>query len=57
LKVIVVDFANTDGTPEKVEKRARRNPGLKLVLIKEPMRRGKAFALNNALKYATGGLL
>jgi cellulose synthase/poly-beta-1,6-N-acetylglucosamine synthase-like glycosyltransferase len=54
MEVIVVDSASTDGTPEKVEEWARRNPGLKLVLIREPARRGKAFALNNALRYAAG---
>jgi len=57
LKVIVVDSAGTDGTPEKAEEWARRNRGLKLVLIKEPVRRGKAYALNYALRYATGDIV
>jgi len=53
VEVIVVDSVSTDGTPEKVEEWARRNPGLRLVLIKEPVRRGKAYALNYALRYAS----
>ncbi len=57
VEVIVVDSASTDGTPEKVEEWARRNSGLKLTLIKEPERKGKAFALNHALKYATGDIV
>jgi len=57
LEIMVVDSASTDGTPEKVEEGARRNPGLKLVLIREPVRRGKAYALNHALKYATGDIV
>ena len=54
MEVVVIDSASTDRTPEKVEEWARRNPGLKLVLIREPARRGKAFALNNALRYTNG---
>jgi len=54
VEVVVVDSASNDGTPEKVKEWARRNPGLKLVLIREPVRMGKAFALNNALRYANG---
>ena len=57
LEIIVVDSASTDGTPEKVEEWARRNPELKLVLIREPARRGKAYALNQALKHATGDII
>jgi len=51
LEVIVVDSASTDGTPEKVEEWVRRNPGLKLVLIREPVKRGMVPALNYALKH------
>jgi len=54
LEVVIVDSASADGTPERVEGWARRNPGLVLKLIREPVRRGKAFALNMALKYAGG---
>jgi len=54
LEIVVVDSASTDGTSEKVEEWARRNPGLKLKLIREPARRGKAFALNGTLGYASG---
>jgi cellulose synthase/poly-beta-1,6-N-acetylglucosamine synthase-like glycosyltransferase len=54
LEIIVVDSASTDGTPERVEEWARRNPGLDLKLIRESVRRGKAFALNNVLSHASG---
>ena len=54
VEVVVIDSASTDRTPEKVEEWVWRNPGLKLVLIREPARRGKAFALNNALRYTNG---
>lgn len=57
VEVVVVDSASTDGTPEKVEGWARRNPGLKLMLIREPARRGKVFALNKALEYARGDVV
>ena len=57
LEIVVVDSASTDGTPEKVEEWAQGNPGLKLVLLREPVRRGKAFALNYALKHTTGDII
>jgi len=53
LEVVVVDSASTDGTVERVEGWARRNPDVKLVLLKEPMRRGMIHALNYALKYVS----
>jgi cellulose synthase/poly-beta-1,6-N-acetylglucosamine synthase-like glycosyltransferase len=54
LEVIVVDSASTDGTPGRVEEWARRNPGLRVRLVRELVRRGKASALNEALKHAGG---
>jgi glycosyltransferase involved in cell wall biosynthesis len=54
LEVIVVDSASTDGTPERVEEWARRNLGLKLVMIREPVRRGMVPALNYALNHVSG---
>ncbi len=57
VEVIVVDSASTDETPAKVEEWAHRNPSIKLVLVRELVRRGKAHALNHALKYATGDIV
>ncbi|MEM4449094.1 MAG: glycosyltransferase [Fervidicoccaceae archaeon] len=53
MEVIVVDSASTDGTPGIVENWAKRNPDLKLVLLREPVRRGMVQALNFALKYVS----
>jgi len=50
----VVDSASTDGTPKLVEEWASRHKGVELKLVIETERRGKAFALNNALRYASG---
>jgi len=57
VEVIVVDSASTDGTSEKVREWVRRNPELKLVLIEESVRRGKVYALNNALRYVSGDIV
>ena len=57
LEVVVVDSASTDGTPELVRKWVERHPELNLKLIVEDVRRGKAYALNHALKYATGEII
>ena len=40
-----------------MEKWAKEHKDVKLKLIREPKRRGKAHALNNALKHATGEIL
>jgi len=50
LEVIVVDSASTDGTPERMRRWAERHPDIRLILVEEPVRRGKAYALNEALK-------
>jgi cellulose synthase/poly-beta-1,6-N-acetylglucosamine synthase-like glycosyltransferase len=57
LEVVVVDSASTDGTVERVEGWVGRGRGLRLSIIRESVRRGKAFALNNALKHATGDVV
>jgi len=57
LEVIVIDSASTDGTPEKVKQWASKHPDLNLKLIQEPERRGKAHALNMALRHATGDVV
>jgi len=57
LEVIIVDSASDDGTPELVRKWAGDHPDLNLKLIEEPVRRGKARALNLALKQASGDIL
>lgn len=56
LEVIVVDSASTDGTSEKVREWAAMHPELNLKLIEEPVRRGKAHALNKALQKALGAI-
>ncbi|MEM2410036.1 MAG: glycosyltransferase family 2 protein [Thermofilaceae archaeon] len=56
-EVIVIDSASTDGTPEIVEEWAKRHSDLPLKLIRESARRGKAHALNHALKHATGEVI
>ena len=51
LEVIVIDSASTDGTPELVKQWTQKHPEINLKLIQEPERRGKAHALNHALKH------
>jgi biofilm PGA synthesis N-glycosyltransferase PgaC len=57
LEVVVVDSASTDGTVERVEGWVGRGRGLRLSIVRESVRRGKAFALNNTLKHATGDVV
>ena len=54
LEVVVVDSASTDGTPHAVRRWAAAHPDLALTLVEEAERRGKAHALNTALRHATG---
>jgi cellulose synthase/poly-beta-1,6-N-acetylglucosamine synthase-like glycosyltransferase len=54
MEVIVVDSASTDGTPSIVREWAGSRRDVKVVLIEEGARRGKAFALNTALRLASG---
>ena len=57
LEVIIVDSASDDGTPELVRKWASDHPNVNLKLIEEGERRGKALALNLALKQAHGDIV
>jgi len=54
IEIVVVDSASTDGTPKLVEEWDSRHKDVELKLVVENERRGKAFALNNALRYASG---
>ncbi len=54
MEIIVIDSGSTDGTAELVEGWASKHKGVNLKLIREAERRGKAYALNHALKYAIG---
>jgi len=57
LEIIVVDSASTDGTPRIAREWAERHRDVRLVIIEEPVRRGKACALNTALKHASGDVI
>lgn len=56
LEIIVVDSGSTDGTVDKAREWARRR-GVEIKIIEEGARRGKAHALNTALRYATGDVI
>ncbi|MEM0474654.1 MAG: glycosyltransferase, partial [Zestosphaera sp.] len=57
IEVIVVDSGSSDGTPELIEEWAKQHSDLKLKLVREEVRRGKAHVLNHALKYASGEVI
>lgn len=57
VEVIVVDSGSEDGTPELVEEWARQNNDIKLEIVREEVRRGKANALNNALRHVNGEIV
>jgi len=57
LEIIVVDSASTDGTPDKVREWAEEHRDVRLTIIGEPVRRGKAYALNTALRHASGEVI
>jgi len=57
MEIVVVDSASMDGTPRLVEEWASRHKDVELKLVVETERRGKAFALNNALRYASGEVI
>ncbi len=57
LEIVVVDSASTDGTSDIVRDWAEQNPDVNLKLIVEPVRRGKAHALNVALRHAAGDIV
>jgi len=57
VEIIVVDSASTDGTPNIVKEWMENHRDFKVLLVKESVRRGKAFALNKALELATGEIV
>jgi len=57
LEVIVIDSASTDGTPDIVKNWIEKHRDIDLKLIVESERRGKAHALNYALKHASGEVI
>lgn len=54
LEIIFIDSGSTDDTPILIDKFARDNPSLNVVLIREPERLGKSHAVNIAYAKATG---
>jgi cellulose synthase/poly-beta-1,6-N-acetylglucosamine synthase-like glycosyltransferase len=54
VEIIVVDSASSDGTPSIVREWMESRRDFKVILVEEGVRRGKAFSLNNALKFASG---
>jgi cellulose synthase/poly-beta-1,6-N-acetylglucosamine synthase-like glycosyltransferase len=54
VEVIVIDSASDDATVELLERFIKDIKGLKLKLIRESERKGKASALNNVLKHCAG---
>jgi len=57
VEIIVVDSASTDGTLDKVREWAEKHRDVRLTIIEEPVRRGKAYALDTALKHASGDVI
>jgi len=57
VEIIVVDSASTDGTLEVFKEWIAGRRDVEAKLIEESVRRGKAFALNNALGLATGEIM
>ena len=54
VEIIVVDSASTDGTPSIVRGWMESHRDFKVILVEEGVRRGKAFSLNNALRFTSG---
>ncbi len=57
MEVILIDSGSDDGTADLVERWASQHKDVKLKLIREEERRGKARALNHALEYASGDII
>lgn len=57
VEVIVIDSASEDGTVELLVRFIKDIRGLKLRLIRESERKGKASALNNVLKHCSGEIV
>ncbi len=56
-EVIVIDGASSDGTAEIVKKWSSEHEDISLKLIEESERKGKAHALNHALKHSKGEVI
>jgi len=57
VEIIAVDSASTDGTSEVVKEWITGRRDVEAKLVEEGVRRGKAFALNSALRLATGEIV
>lgn len=57
MEIIIIDSASTDKTIEKAKEWIKKHPQENIKIITEPKRRGKAHALNTALKQATGEII
>ena len=57
LEVIIVDSGSSDGTLDAVKRWVKAHDDFRLVTVEESVRRGKAYALNNALRYANGDII
>lgn len=56
-QLIIVDGASTDNTVDEIKRFKEENGDEEILVITEKERRGKAVALNHALKYATGKIV
>ena len=54
MQILFIDSASNDLTAAKIKQFISKNPDLKMNLIIESKRKGKTFALNNALKKCDG---
>jgi cellulose synthase/poly-beta-1,6-N-acetylglucosamine synthase-like glycosyltransferase len=57
LEVLVVDSASGDGTADLADAHATAHPGQHVRVMREPVRAGKASAINFALQHARGELI
>lgn len=57
LDIVVVDSGSTDGTAELAEKWVARNPAIRVKVVRECIRHGKAHALNVAFRHVTGDVI
>ena len=57
IEVVIMDSGSSDGTAEIAEEWARAHRDINLRIIREPLRRGKAYALNEALKHVSGEII
>jgi cellulose synthase/poly-beta-1,6-N-acetylglucosamine synthase-like glycosyltransferase len=57
VEIIVVDSASSDGTLSVVREWMENHRDLKVVLIEEGVRRGKAYSLNNVLRLTSGEIV